>query len=133
MKDLKLHGFWFEPELGSPAFYWNETEGLVEIGWLEDDQIAMAYDISDDGNTIVGHSGTVFTGFDAFIWTRDRGMESLRDRLIELGAPGLDGVILGNGLAMTGDGLTITGYAITLDENDIPIQRGFVATLPAPE
>jgi uncharacterized membrane protein len=118
----------------TPAFYWNEDEGVVRIGWLDDDKTAMAQGISADGNTIVGFSGTLIdTGLDAFVWTRERGMEKLHDRLVQLGVPDLDDVILASANDVSQDGRTIVGWGYVPDPEFGLAQRGWIATLPEPE
>jgi len=118
-----------------PAAYWNADEGVKIIGALDDDRAALAYDISADGRTIVGTSGSPLTGFSPFIWTAERGMENLRDRLVELGATIAPGVIINQAIAVTPDGRTIIGEAFVLPDQpgELGAARAFVATLPDPE
>jgi uncharacterized membrane protein len=118
----------------TPAFYWNEDEGLVRIGWLDDDKTAMAQGISADGDTIVGFSGHILeTGLDAFVWTRQRGMEKLYDRLVQLGVPGLEDVVLASANDVSQDGRTVVGWGYFPDAEEGIVQRGWIATLPEPE
>jgi len=117
------------------ATYWTEAEGFVSIGFLDQDGTAQAYDVSDDGKTIVGGSGSVFTGKEAFVWTETRGMEKLSERLTGLGVD-MSGVsYLGWATAVSRDGSTIVGWALVPPEQpgELAQQRAYVATLPEPE
>jgi len=114
-----------------PAMYWNADEGVRLLGWLDGDELAQAYDVSANGRTIVGNSGTVFTGFDAFIWTPEAGIQKLADRLVADGANLGDAAFLGNALAVSSDGRKIVGYAFVppAKPGELGQNRGFIATI----
>ena len=64
--------------------------------------IDNAFDISEDGTKVVGH-GTVPGGIEAYLWTRDGGIEGLGD------LPGGD--YASQALAISGDGNHVAGLA----------------------
>ena len=64
---------------------------------------SLAYGVSADGSLIVGF-GTSALGREAFLWTSDAGMQTLRELLIAGGATGLTGWRLTQASAMSADG-----------------------------
>jgi probable HAF family extracellular repeat protein len=67
------------PEHNWEAVAWTREEGLVELGWLEDEpELSIAYAASRDGAVIVGESNSD-RGHEAFVWTADVGMVGLGD------------------------------------------------------
>lgn len=82
------------------AFRWTEAGGLVELGMLDGEASADAYDVSADGAVIVGRSvdpGNIFT---AVRWTGDGGVESLGT--LEGGNASVAYGVSGNGLVIVG-------------------------------
>jgi probable HAF family extracellular repeat protein len=63
--------------IGTEAFRWTETEGMVGIGDLEGGSVySVATDASADGSVIVGQSLST-GGWEAFRWTESEGMVGL--------------------------------------------------------
>lgn len=61
------------------AFRWTQSEGMVGLGHLPGPQsYSDAFDASDDGSVIVGHSNST-NGEEAFRWTQATGMLGLGD------------------------------------------------------
>ena len=119
----------------SKATYWTECEGFVELGSLDPNEGARARGVSADARTIVGSSGSLLSGgFTAFVWTPERGMESLQDRLVGLGVEVPAGVTLEIANAVTDDGSTVVGQAFFADaKKGVFENRAFIATLPDAE
>ncbi len=64
------------------AFCWTADDGMVGLGFLtnENNPYSIAYDVSDDGTTVVGKSAEASNpiGYDeAFLWTSEDGMVGL--------------------------------------------------------
>lgn len=81
------------------AWYWTEDEGVINLS----DEISRAYDVSGDGEVIVGtiEHGVRFQGL-AFRWTRDDGIQ-------RLDAPESFEQPTSIALAVSADGSAITG------------------------
>ena len=94
------------------AFRWTPAGGMQSLGVLNhpdhaDDTAntySMAHDVSADGNTIVGQSGSPFGSQEAFRWTPAEGMRGLGD----MSAPSRLNSIA---LAVSSDGSTAVGRA----------------------
>ncbi len=109
-----------QSESGSPesgrvglAFRWTEDEGIVSLGDLPGGSTSSyASDISDDGTVVVGSSdsGSAF-GAEAFRWTPGKGMESVRQLLIDSGVD-LTGWHLSGAHGVSADGRVIVGDGI---------------------
>jgi len=89
--------------------------------------------VSADGTTVVGSSGTVLGGFEAFIWTVERGTQSIQDILIAEGVEFAPGVFLEIATAVSDDGRTIVGRAFNPNVKAGFPFSGFIVTLPDPE
>ena len=102
-----FHAFrWTDPGAGV-----DPSTGMVDLGALGDGS-SKAYAVSADGKVIVGDSG------EAFIWTPDGGMQSLRDLLdVKYGlGQELAGWTLFAATGISADGLVIVGTGIDPDQ-----------------
>jgi probable HAF family extracellular repeat protein len=88
------------------AWRWTQPGGLADLGPLGSDPALFAYGVSDDGNVIVGKG----TG-GAFIWTRDAGMQYLRDVLRAHHANAIGWALI-EARGISGDGRAIAGWGI---------------------
>lgn len=104
-------GSGYSTEIGSEAWRWTAATGAQPIGFLGDFGSAFAFDVSDDGNVIVGASGFGFNRL-AVIWTPDTGMQYLSDWLATQDVTIPDGWTLGTATAVSGDGKTIGGWGL---------------------
>jgi uncharacterized membrane protein len=108
---------------------------MLELGVLPGDTASSAYAASRDGSIIVGGStaGSAVTD-KAFIWTRDRGMRSLRDVLInDFGYDLSRWIRLREAFAISPDGRYIVGWGDTQDaQGRKATEEAFLAILPAP-
>lgn len=77
---------------------------------------AYAFAVSDNGNVIVGASGT-FPSRDATIWTPSTGMQYLADYATAHGVTIPANWYLGTALAVSADGLTIGGWGVDASNN----------------
>lgn len=105
------------------AFRW-EAGAMVGLGDLpggDFDSEALATD--HDGNVVVGRGHTNL-GNEAFLWTEDLGIVSVKDHLEGLGLD-LTGWTLTDAVAVSADGLTIAGNGI----NPLGFEEGWVATI----
>jgi probable HAF family extracellular repeat protein len=92
---------------GTIAFRWSQDSGMVNLGNLGFYQPeSRAFDISEDGNVIVGWSYSEVTQ-EAFQWTAATGMISLG--LLTGGYQHEALAVSGNGLIAVGDGRTADG------------------------
>ncbi len=111
------------------AFRWTADTGVVDLGDIPGLPTASIYamDCTADGNTIVGYynSGGVST-WDAFIWTQDEGIRSLRQVLTDAGAVIPENIRFRETYT-SNDGRVIAGWAYDIGENRY---YGYVATLP---
>ena len=90
------------------AYYWTEATGFVPIGTLTPSPAvrAMGVGIAGDG-TIVGFDINQFPT-EAWLWTEEGGLESLRGKLVELGLTDLPTLQVGMDISL--DGRTIIGH-----------------------
>ncbi|MEM9807855.1 MAG: PEP-CTERM sorting domain-containing protein [Cyanobacteria bacterium P01_D01_bin.56] len=107
------------------AFLWSSQQN-IGLGDLQNGAgISIATDVSDDGTVVVGSStsnqGAPSLSFslifgdrpqEAFIWTRSRGMRSVRDVLINDFRLSLAGWTLLSAEAVSQDGITLVGTGI---------------------
>jgi len=98
------------------------------IGALPGNLASRALDASGEGEVIVGYSRDDQGTRTATIWLPYVGVQSLYGVLDVAGEP-VAGWTLREVTAVSDDGLTVVGYGI----NPSGYERGFVATLPAPE
>ncbi|ESA36013.1 extracellular haf family [Leptolyngbya sp. Heron Island J] len=103
------------------AFLWSDQQG-IGLGDLQNGTgISIAYDLSDDASVVVGAStsnaGQPFTSFalfgdqsqEAFIWTSQRGIRSLKAVLTNDYGLNLTGWTLAEARSISADGSTIVG------------------------
>lgn len=64
--------------LFNEAFRWTQATGMVGLGFLTGGNASIGYDVSADGNIVVGSSNGV-NGTEAFRWTQASGMVGLGD------------------------------------------------------
>jgi len=106
------------PEIGSEAFRWTATEGMVGLGFLSDDDYSSAASaVSADGSVIAGRTGNSIAYLPLstpnnkiFRWTSENGMVGLE----HMGSP-ITGYVSG----ISADGNTMTGshnHAIGVEE-----------------
>jgi len=101
------------------AFYWTHETRTINLGSLSgratDPSSAKA--VSDDGK-VVGWSGDDLWGEqEAFIWTTEHGMLSLRQVLRDQGVDLPPSLVLTGALDISGDGNTIVGVGRDRDWN----------------
>lgn len=112
---------------GNVATRWDD--GVPEVlGTLPGDVTSYALDASGDGGVVVGYSADDQGGRTAVVWLPHVGLRSLHDVLENLGDP-VAGWVLREARGVSDDGLGIAGWGVNPDG----LERGFVATLPAPE
>jgi uncharacterized membrane protein len=87
---------------------------------------SRAFDVSDDGLTIVG-MGRTSEGSKAFIWDPQNGIRSLEVVLAAMGID-VDGWDLKRATGISADGRTIVGVAAS----DASVDFGFVVVIPEP-
>ena len=89
------------------AFRWTRLLGMRSLGALDTNsplipQYSMAYDVSNDGSVVVGHSSDPKASTQAFRWTEAGG-------IIGLGYP--QGAFTSSAEAVSADGSVIAGFA----------------------
>lgn len=118
------------------AFRWTAATGMEDLGTLSG-PTSIAYAASQDGSVIVGTSLTssLTDSNDAFIWTAQNGMQSLRAVLQAQGVHTADNwVQVTAALAISADGTAITGYGISPRTKEFPfgVQTPFRMVLRVP-
>ena len=96
----------------SQAFRWTSEEGMVGLGYFPEggfSSIAMA--ASADGSRIAGRHADN-SGYEAFLWTAEAGMERVMDLLVKQGATGLEGWRLTAVEDISGDGRWVVGNGV---------------------
>jgi probable HAF family extracellular repeat protein len=93
-------------------------------GQMDQEDISIAYAVSDDGSVVIGNSG-YRPPVDAFVWTPTTKMIKLSTYLTGHGVTGFERWRLVQGAAVTPDGKTIAGVGI----NPEGFYEGFVATV----
>jgi probable HAF family extracellular repeat protein len=115
------------------AFRWTAETGMVGLGFVPGMRFSGATGISANGKIIVGWIGTG-SGYwppdgDAFVWTEELGMVSLRDLLVSNGVNDVEGWTLSGATAISADGTTIVGTGFN-PHGDLEAWR---ATIVIPE
>ncbi|MDZ4780182.1 MAG: PEP-CTERM sorting domain-containing protein [Planctomycetia bacterium] len=113
------------------AFRWTAEEGMSRLGHIPGGIESLAFAVSADGQTIVGSDTPPFsTGPVATVWRQNRGMQSLRDVLIQehLLAAELSGWRLVTAYDVSGDGTIIVGHGF----NPSGIDEAWIARVPEP-
>ena len=118
---------------GREAILWTSAGGMMGIGFLPGHLPAVAqseaFDVSADGSVVVGRSRTDdISANEAFVWTQDNGMQSLRDMLIASGVTGLDDWELHEASGISADGQWVVGNGI----NPLGEGEAFLADISAP-
>ncbi len=109
--------------LTTPAAARQSFQGLGDLpgGFCE----SFGNDVSADGLVVVG-SGQGSLGPEAFIWTADTGMQSVRAVLVDQLGLDLTGWTLTSARGISADGQTIVGQAV----NPLGDTEAFVAVIP---
>lgn len=99
------------------AFRWEggKMEGLGSLAAGED-FFSQAFATSGDGSMIVGRTGSD-DGFVAFLWTREDGMQDLKEVLQGKHNLDLTGWTLFTAVGISDDGAVIVGYGLNPDGN----------------
>ena len=108
-------GYSYLQGANSHAFRWTQATGMVDLGDLPggaDESLARS--VSDNGNVIVGASASS-NGLEAFIWTPNLGMRSLRSLLTQDFRLTLDGWTLTDAWGVSANGSVIVGTGINPD------------------
>jgi probable HAF family extracellular repeat protein len=115
---------------GLEAFRWTAASGMVGLGELPGGLFeSRANGVSADGSVVVGRSRTDdISANEAFVWTQDNGMQSLRDMLIASGVTGLDDWELHEASGISADGQWVVGNGI----NPLGEGEAFLADISAP-
>ena len=113
-------------------FRWTSA-GMVSLGKLPgsaSSDTATGYDISADGNTIVGANGNPFFGtpWRALLWRSDLGLVELKSYLVTHGAPQAASWTLQFANAISADGTVIAGYGLN-PSNQV---ESWIATIAPP-
>jgi probable HAF family extracellular repeat protein len=82
---------------------------MVGLGFLPGGNTSLANGVSADGSLVVGYAEDSTGAYQAFRWTNDGGMQSIRDMLIARGLD-LSGWDLRQAQAVSADGSTIVGW-----------------------
>ena len=100
-----------DPLIDAQAFMWSQTDGMVSLGSLGG-TLVYASGISADGSVIVGTSTLAPGEFsqNAFRWTRETGMRSVKE-LLTAGGVDTTGISL-VGAAVSADGRVLAGTAL---------------------
>ncbi len=120
-----------EPVRRFQGFHWTEETGIVGLGLFPDVPVpdwlfGAAYDVTDDGSTIVGSyvflddQGVAITR--AMIWDEVSGQRDLQDLIESQYGYDFGGWTLERAQAISGDGRTIAGWAFDPEG----VRRGFV-------
>ena len=78
------------------AFHWSERDGHTHLGLLNNRNVLLPMDISDDGKVIVGHNGGA-----SFVWTKQQQMRTV---------PKLKSHYINTAISISADGKTVVGY-----------------------
>jgi probable HAF family extracellular repeat protein len=116
-------------DLSQTAFRWTPTTGMQNLGITGIN--SLAWDVSDDGDTIVGLAGS---GKGAVIWRSGLEMTPLQDILIAAGVD-LNGWTLESATGISGDGRKVVGFGINPDGNReawLADLKGLPETVPTP-
>lgn len=94
---------------GTQAFRWTQATGMVAVPFMTGGTFSDAWDISGDGNLVVGYGGST-AGTRPFVWRNGLGTINLEDYLVGAGVS-LGGFIrLDRAHGISDDGTTIVGY-----------------------
>ncbi len=109
------------------ACRWNANGEPMGLGDLPGGRfLSTAAGVSADGRVIVGY-GSDDTGVDAFVWTAEAGMRSIKQVLIEAGlGAAVEGWSLGEATGISADGRRVCGFGF----DPSGLVRAWVAELP---
>lgn len=110
------------------SFRWTPTGGMASLGALPNASYSEAFAVSADGSVIVGTALDANNENQAYIWTANSGMQSLRDVLVSDYGFDLTGWSLNDALGVSADGRTIVGQGLNPDEQP----ESWIAVLPEP-
>ncbi len=96
---------------GQQAWRWSAETGVQPIGFIGMMGLAYGFDVSNDGNVVIGASGFGFNR-EAVIWTPDTGMVTLANYLADNGVEVPEGWLLMTGSAVSGDGKVLAGWGL---------------------
>ncbi len=115
-------------DVGLDAFRWTAVTGMQSLGFLPGPFRSMfPYDVSGDGNTVVGFANG--DEEEAFWWTTDSGMTSVRSVLESAGlSEQIEGWDIRRATAISDDGLTVAGTGHNPDGDF----QGWIAVIPEP-
>ncbi|MCX5656684.1 MAG: autotransporter domain-containing protein, partial [Candidatus Omnitrophica bacterium] len=103
----------------SQAFRWTQADGMEGLGFLTEGSLSSsAYDISGDGNVIVGYSYSEEDGTQAFRWTAADGMQAVSTWLTDAGVSIPADWILTEANATNTDGSVVAGTGEDPDGNN---------------
>lgn len=90
---------------------WQGNQVVEDLGILAGYRIAEAYDVSDDGEIVIGWTHRVSSQLPdvASIWTQETGHVRMVDYLLSKGIDVPEGVTLSQAVSISGDGSVITG------------------------
>ena len=124
-------GFGSSEDYYMEAVRWNELLEIEALGALSNHAGSEAYAVSRDGSVIVGtsfHELPEIRNQTAFVWTKDRGMQSLSEVLIDAGID-MTGWTLSEAKGVSYDGTRIVGTGFNPQGN----REVWVAILSIPE
>lgn len=107
------------------AFRWQKSTGALSLDPQDFFQRSRGNGVDADGSTVVGWAYRPLGGPRAFVWTKEMGMQSVKELLMLTGVPGMNSWYLLEAHDVSADGLTIVGegsYGAT--------HQGWVAHLP---
>lgn len=94
---------------GTQAFRWTQATGMVAIPFMTGGTSSDAWDISGDGNLVVGYGGST-AGTRPFVWRNGLGTINLEDYLVGAGVSLGNFTRLDRAHGISDDGTTIVGY-----------------------
>lgn len=123
------------PSIRIEALRWRDDTGWIALGHLTDrpDRVSVASGVSPDGTFVVGRSTGVLGAEEAFIWSEEWGMRSVREVLLDFGIDTLNSgwnLKFASGVTVVGDTLIITGTG--WNQNPPSHQEAWIAHIPIP-
>jgi hypothetical protein len=110
----------------SEAFHWSAQTGYTGLGGLSDiwSEKSTATGVSADGSVVVG-----YTPLGAFLWTRESGLQDLRELVKSRHGVDLELWNLKRGMGVSADGRTLVGFG-ERGSGDQSRNVGWVLRLP---
>jgi probable HAF family extracellular repeat protein len=114
----------------SEAFRWTQATGMVGLGDLTGGRFySLANGVSGDGSVVVGQATSgdapATDGLEAFVWTQETGMRSVRSVLAAAGVD-MTGWVLASATGVSSNGRTLVGFGVHDGRGE-----AWIATLPA--